>query len=146
MNKKDMMLKYRKQYEGVDIPDRIIEELIRIDYHEQYFMRKDPIGKAIFFGNDIELYKDGFINYFSCDDTYHKPKFNCPLLYDALTILQSIDLVGYELIMGHYFSDAPKSSAELASELGVKASSVYQKRYIALRRLKRIIVRLMNNS
>ena len=61
---------YRERYG--DIPENILNELIRLDRHEEYIKRKDPIGRAILYGDETELYRSAIIKYFSCDDSKQK--------------------------------------------------------------------------
>lgn len=140
-----MKMKYRKLYPNVDIPDSILEELIKIDYHEQYVMRKDPLGKAYLYGSEEQLYRKKIIRFFSYEDDYLKPKINCSFLSDALDELKTIDLIGYKLIMDYYSND-PKSTSYLADMLGVTKRKVYQIREIALSRLRVLAIGFKNNT
>ena len=141
MNRKEY---YRKKYG--DIPDNILNALISLDRHEEYLKRKDPLGNAILFGDESELYRSNIIMYFSCEDEATKPKFKCPYLSEALELLERRYPTDYDLLMNKYFSDNPKSADEIAAEHGVKKATVYQRISTARLRLRRNIGRVKHKE
>ena len=135
---------YREKYG--DIPENILNELIRLDRHEEYLKRKDALGHAILYGDETELYRSAIIKYFSCEDDNHKPNISCPYLSDALDVLEKSNHTDHDLIMNKYFSDVPKKVKDIAAEKGVKKQAIYKRIKKAHFKLKKIIIMHKNNS
>ena len=129
---------YREKYGNIS--ENILDELIRLDRHEEYINKKDPMGSAILYGDETELYRSAIIKYFSCEDSNQKTDISCPYLSDALDVLEKSNHADHDLIMNKYFSDDPLKVKDIATEKGVKKQAIYKRIKNAHFKLKRIII------
>ena len=135
MSRKD---KYIKQY-GNTITDKILRVMISFDCHEDYVRRKDPLGRAILFGNEDELAK-----YNIAGHIIGNKEENYDYLYMALDELKEHSQLEYEVVTRFYLDDKYKNAKEIAAKLGLSFQYVYNVRDLALRHLLPLILKYQN--
>ena len=128
-----------------NVPDNIIDELVKSDEHIKYVNRKDPLGTAILYGDESELYSSNLIRFFSFYDAHKKPVIKCPYLSKALDELEMCRPFEYYLIINKFFSDDPKSYKDIAAERGVQVGTIYNVMSKAKSRLRSIAIAFKND-
>ena len=102
------------------VPSGVVKKYNQMVRQQEHRYEKDALGKAIFFGNEDELYKLNIVRYISDiqshnEETYdHEEKLK--QLKSALKQLKEKYPLEYEVVMRHYFMDKPQSVTQIAKE------------------------------
>ena len=128
---------------GDNVPEDITKQFNKILRHEEYLLEKDPLGKAIFFGNENELYKYNIEQYIN--DKENEENLNnesvqeIELLKQALKKLKKIYPLEHEIVMHYYFSDKKTTMIQIAKDKNISKQAVSQILKRAYMHLKELV-------
>ena len=138
----DRRKKYKKMYGNV--PENFIDESIKIDRHISYSKNKDPLGRALYFGNENDLYQHKIAVQIINKEKNKESSY--PYLEKALKKLKAVKPMEYETLYSYYLSDDPKNIKEIAAARGISKQAVSKMLANARKHLKTLVIYYKNKK
>lgn len=135
-------------------PEEVSEELEKtynkIVRHEEYLYEKDAVSKAIFFGDEEELYSQNISRYIINQETEEKEHAKkcgkIAVLHKALERLKKDYPMEYEIIQLYYFSEKKITQREIGIKRHITKQAVNKLLKNAYKHLKQYIIINKNND
>ena len=140
----DRRKEYKEKYG--DVPEKFIDESIKIDRHTNYSLYKDALGRAIYYGNENELYKHRIADYKISNELTNDNDIFYPYLEKALGKLKVLRPKEYDTLYSYYLSENPKNISEIAVERGVSKQAVSKMLAKARKHLKILVIKYKNQT
>ena len=122
-------MKYDPDVDLDALSDEEKAEYLKMCNHEHYLHRKDPLGSAIFFGDEDELQRFHIANILADKETEeqeHQEQVKMlEYLHLALEQLKTEHPIEYEMVVAYYLSEQKVSYAEMGARLGVTKQAIY---------------------
>lgn len=143
-----------KRHFYIKLPDGVSEEFEKIYNkivrHEEYLYEKDSVSKAIFFGDEEELYRQNIAGYIINQETEEKEHTEmCNKiveLHNALEKLKKDYPMEYEIIQLYYFSEKKITQQEIGVKHHITKQAVNKMLKNAYEHLKQYIIINKNNN
>ncbi len=140
MSKKHFYIKFSD-----DVPNSIEKHYNRILRREEYLLEKDPLGSAVFFGNEDELYKYNIVGYIiSKENEQNRSDNGYEFLTKALDKMKKVYPMEYEVLESYYLSENHKSIIEIANDRGISKQAVSKLLSRAKKHLKTLVIYYKN--
>ena len=113
---------------------------------EEYLLEKDPIGNAVFFGNEDELYKHKIVDYITAKENDKIESQRCKeYLRNALAELKIKYPLEYSILESYYLSDKRMNTIEIAKSRNISKQAVSKLLCKAKKHLKSLVLYYRNN-
>lgn len=139
---------YRKFPE--EVPEEFEKIYNKIVRHEEYLYEKDSVSKAIFFGDEEELYRQDIAGHIINQETEEKEHTEMcnkiAELRNALEKLKKDYPIEYEIIQLYYFSEKKITQQKIGSKHHITKQAVNKILKNAYEHLKQYIIINKNNN
>ena len=139
---------YRKFPE--EVSEKLEKTYNKIVRHEEYLYEKDAVSKAIFFGDEEELYKQNIAMYIinlELEEKEHAEKCErIAVLHKALESLKKNYPMEYEIIQPYYYLEKKITQQEIGVKFQITKQAVNKLLKNAYKHLKQYIIINENND